>query len=253
MLDREIDWSTGLFTIHTLDNKKIRMAAALINDVTGTENADLWDKLQKQSIKHTHQQQFLSSLNDAIKYAQISLDYYEIFLTRVREIARRIGSITQSMSLGQSNENPRDLEGERKHTKDLVFYFSQNYIGGMKRIYERLNHFNNTRSEFPEPIANTIKAVWKKKKSILEKYIEARNFNEHQSEHFRKEKEPFAEINTIVMGVYHASNNPQHQVELSRNDLESILAGQNEIFQSIIDYANSCQQELDKIFDKEFR
>ncbi len=144
MTDREIDWSSGLFIIHTLDIKKIKMAAALISEVTEPENEDLCDKLQEQNIKHAHQQQFLSSLNHAIKYAQISLNYYEIFLAKVREIARRIGSIMQSMSLGQSNENPRDLEEERTHTKDLVFYFSQNYVGGMKRIYERLNHFNNT-------------------------------------------------------------------------------------------------------------
>ena len=251
MSKREMDWSTGLFTIHTLDNKKISMAAALISEKTGPENKELWNSLQEQSKKHNYQSQYLSSLNNAVKYAEISLDYYEFFLTRVNEIARQIGSIMQSWFEGQPKNNAYNLENleeERIQAFDLVFYFNQNYVSGMKRIYERLEHFNNTKSAFPEPIAETIKIVRRKKKSILEKYTGARDFNEHQSEIFHKEKEPFIEVSNIVMGKYHASNNPKHQVTISRSDLESILAGQIEIFQSIEKQANICKPELDRIF-----
>ncbi len=222
MIENEEGFGHARSTILTCELMKIKKAEGFKGNLEDEKDKITWEKLNQKCAIHNQQDQFLHLLKKAIKSAQISIDHYDYYRT---------------------NKTKMGNFGIEQYDLDLIFYYSENYIAAMKRIYERLSNFNNSKLKFPESIADTVKLVWKKKKSTLEKYIEPRNFIEHQAERLRKDEDGFSQLNNIFFDDYHGSEKSEHQVKISRAEFKSILEGQNEIFQSTINYANAINLE----------
>ena len=111
-----------------------------------------------------------------------------------------------------------------------AIHHAKGFVCAMRRIARVLEFMSSTRGVFPEPVATVVKSVWRKKKTMFESYITARD----AIEHIDGETSPRPIWFVLTLVNDRLVVNKGKEAEVSDVNLRSALEARNEIVAALV-------------------
>ena len=113
-----------------------------------------------------------------------------------------------------------------------VIHYGKSFVCAMRRVGHLLESLSVRKSIFPNPVADTIKVTWRKKKAMFDTYINARNAIEHiDGEIHGKTHLVLISINNDRLLV-----TEKKYAQISEKNYESAVNARNEIIESVLQH-----------------
>jgi hypothetical protein len=130
--------------------------------------------------------------------------------------------------LNQLTQTQADVQVPLIHLQ----HYAKSFVCAMRRAGRVLESLSANRSIYPKPVANTVKRVWGKKKSMFDSYIDPRNAIEHiNGEILGKNSWRLLNLHNDTLFV-----TEDKSAEISEKNLQSAIEARNEIIESIIQH-----------------
>jgi hypothetical protein len=146
---------------------------------------------------------------DDIRSAQLSYESYQV---------------ARQESIGGRSSN--------RGISPRLFHYAKSFVCSMRRAGRMLEALNASRVEFPKPVGDAIKLAWRKKRTMLNRYIKPRNAIEHIDHELSNNTNP-SSMN-LHYDVFAVTYEPGNQVKITETDIVSVLEARNEIVGAIL-------------------